>query len=111
MGNPKILGYFIAFQAVWIDIWQSLNCNNISHLEYLPGGFFISGTQLDIYMCRTNELTSHEPLNQEEAMKAREKINLLTKALIPVAIYFGFITIPLFLNSVSSGPIAWKDQG
>jgi len=74
--------------------------------EYQPSGaftrwLFISGTQLVIYMGRTSELTNHQPLQQEATMKASDKIQVILKSLIPVAVYFGFITFAFVLNSVN----------
>ena len=107
LGISNILGAVLRPRAIWNNFSHHGILNNNSHLEHLPGGFFISGTQVDIYMGRTNELTNHETLNQEAAMKASERMQIIFKSLIPVVVYFGFIAIPLILYSVpNSVPMA-----
>ena len=107
LGTLDILGAILRPRATWNNFVHHCIFNNNSHLKHLPGGFFISGTQIDIYMGRTSELTNHETLKQEAAMKAREKLQIILKSLIPVSVYFGFIAIPLILYSVpNSVPMA-----
>ena len=42
-----------------------------------------------------------DSLNLEVEMTTSEKIKLLTKAFLCVAIYFGFVASPLFINAIT----------
>ena len=95
------MGFFLLFQRVCSNNIYPAKCNNISHLEHFPDVFFVSGTQLDIYLGRTNELTHHQSPNQEAAMTNRERVQILSRTLISVAVYLGFISLPMIFFSIA----------